>query len=327
MSQPPSPHPSQASPDQLSVAGTARAAIGAAEVLTLIHQEADNEKGYLKFVQEQSEKDRAYFDHLFKRTVWFLGLLLAASAAVIAFFGIHTLSQLREEMRVTTREELRKAQNEVRDRIDAEFKTQNIHELVRQVAKERTERELSSLIKQTVDVQVALGVRAEEPRITRTVSDQTRQAVDRLSPVINSHVAAEVDRAVTQEVNQRMAAFDRSLTALGELADMGMRMRIGLRSGLEDLTSRTRSADSELERKRAKGLLTRITADYEAFPIAEYPGGRPIPLLVQVIRSDKNLNAVAAAFIALRKVTGQQFTMFDFGGVERWCKEKAPACN
>lgn len=174
-----------------------------------------------------------------------------------------------------------------------------------QVAREVTEREAGNLIKQTVDAKVA------------------------------------------QEVNPRMAVLDRNLTALGELADIGMRMRIGLRSGLTDLTARAKSADSEFERRRAEGLLTRITADYEAVYTVTFQqesGGspataataagfppkdpnKPVPALVNVIRSNRHLDYVALAFIALRKATGQQFTMFDFAQVERWCKEKAPVCD
>jgi len=348
MSQPSSPNSPEARADQRSPSTTTHTALDSAEVLRLIHEEADKEKGYLKFVQDQSEKDRAYFDGLFKKAVWFLSFLLAASGLAIVFFGIHTVSELREEMRATTQVELHKTQKELRDRIEAEFQTKSINDLVRQVAKERTERELSNLITQTVDEQVARGVKAEEPRIAKTVSDQTKQAVDRLFPVINANVAAEVDKVVTQEVNQRMAVFDQSLTSLGELADMGMRMRVGLRSGLEDLTTRARSAENVRERSRAEGLRTRIVADYDAHygPVFQQEfnanptvaalnitrrglkdPSKPVPVLVDVIRSDKDLNDVAMAFIALRKATGQQFIMFDFAEVERWCKEKAPACD
>jgi hypothetical protein len=274
-------------------------------VQRLIQQAAEKEKGYLEFAQQQSERDRAYFEHLFKRAVWFLGFLLAASAAVVAGFGIHTVSELRDEMRATTRKELQKTQKEVQDRIEAEFQTPRIHDLVQQVAKDITEREAGNLIKQAVNAKVA------------------------------------------QEVNQRMAVFDRSLTTLGELADMGMRMRIGLRSGLADLTARAKSADSESERRRAGELLARITADYEAVSTVDFQQNlgaspataatvagapprdqnKPVPSLVYVIRSRRQLDYVAVAFIALRKATGQPFTMFDFAQVERWCKEKAPACE
>jgi hypothetical protein len=97
MSQPPSPVSSPAPADQPSPA--ARPVRDSADVLRLIHQEVEKEKGYLKFAQEQSEKDRAYFEHLFKWAVSFLGLLIAASAAGIAFFGFNNVSELRDEMR------------------------------------------------------------------------------------------------------------------------------------------------------------------------------------------------------------------------------------
>ena len=181
-------------------------------MLGLIRQEVDRERGYLKFAQDQSSEDRAYFDQLFKRTAWFLGVLLAASGAAVAFFGLHTISQLREEMRMVTLEEVGKMRQEVEARVGEEFRTENIHELVRKVAMERTGSEMRSLIKQSVDAQVALGVKAEEPKIAHAVTEETARAVDRLSPVIDDRMSAQVEKKVAEEVTPRMAAFD------GELA-------------------------------------------------------------------------------------------------------------
>jgi hypothetical protein len=328
--------------------GATSPALDLREVSDLIHQAVEKERGYLKFAQDQSDKDRAYFDHLFRRTAWFLGVLLAASSAGVVFFGLHTVSQLREEMRAATSEEVAKTRKEVEASIENEFRTENIRGLVREVAKERTTRELSGAIERSVDAQVALAVRAEGPRIAHAVSEETKRAVDRLSPVIDAHVTAQVEKEVGQEVSQRMAAFDHDLATLSKLADMGARMRLAIRGGLEELSARASGGDTEFERTKAAELLKRIAADYDTMLGQEFlmhfsgqpatvagvlaPGllkdpAKPIAPLVTLIRSDQNLNKVALAFVALSKATGQPFTMFDFSAVERWCKGNAPACN
>jgi hypothetical protein len=161
-------------------------------------------------------------------------------------------------------------------------------------------------------------------------------------------VGPAIDRRVRQEVDLVMTGLQGQISSLGEIADLAMRMRIGLRSGLEGLILRAKTATNESERRMAQDFLARISSDYETFhrPKPRGPGPstarealsgasdppfdpdnpKPVPAIVRIIREESNLNAVALAFLALGETTGHQFRMFDIEGVQEWCKEHAPVC-
>ncbi len=138
--------------------------------------------------------------------------------------------------------------------------------------------------------------------------------------------------------------MESNLTEAGNVADMAMRMRIGLRSGLTDLRKIQSTSNSETIRQLAARLYSRILIDYEstsAIFMNEYgfqdisnikkfyniPPNASDSLfrsnIVQTIENDDiDLSQVALNFQILRKLTGVKFNMFDFAAVQDWSKKQ-----
>jgi hypothetical protein len=137
-------------------------------------------KDVLDFVRSQGEKDRAYFDQLFKRTVWSIGLIIIVGLAVVTFLGVRSLADMKNEMRAQTQAEIGNMRAEVRRRIDAEFQTPEITRLVQTVARERASEEINRIIFEQVSKQVQAAVKNQEGGIHKEVLQQTQNAVTRL---------------------------------------------------------------------------------------------------------------------------------------------------
>jgi len=54
---------------------------------------------------------------------------------------------------------------------------------------------------------------------------------------------------------------------------------------------------------------------------------RLIPILIREIRTSDDLASVTTAFVALRKLTNQNFHVFDMDAVNTWCAEHASKCK
>ena len=134
------------------------------------------------------------------------------------------------------------------------------------------------------------------------------------------------------------------IEAIVDVADKSMKMRIGLRSGLDELTQIARSDPNKDMRMRAESLLKGIAADYESVHRArvrrtqmdpatlagiykEKEGESLLSRLVEIVRTTDSLDQLAYAFLALRATTGFPFRMFDVEAVEQWCGENKPRCE
>jgi hypothetical protein len=211
-------------------------------VQRLVEQRLEKERTWLSFTQEQADKDRAFFRHLFNSVTGFI----AALVAVTSFFTYHSVDQMREDiksslsvqiknselqlqqmrgevasatsdMKAQTRQELDNTHVEVRKRIDEEFRSEQIDALVRSVAKERTEKELANIIRAETSEQVAKGIRQQAPAIQRSVEDETRRAVEALRPAIRETVNSEL----VAQVNASVTPVKQQLQTYGEVANVG----------------------------------------------------------------------------------------------------------
>jgi hypothetical protein len=159
-------------------------------------------------------------------------------------------------------------------------------------------------------------------------------------------MGSAMELQVKAQVDQETKQLRDDITFLGKISGAGARMRLGIRAGLEELRSLERTANYESERENARTLLETITSDYEHVitttldPRISTPQdylsftshvnvgtSDPVVGLVQVIRTDPNLNAVAASFIGLRKAVNVQFKMFDLDEVEKWCAGRKDICK
>jgi len=129
-------------------------------------------------------------------------------------------SKLRETQAAITargQQAIQETDKAIRDRAEAAFKEESIKSYVRQVAKEKTEAELSGVIKQTVGEQVAARVKAEEPQIHSTVVQETKRAVDEQKPYISAEVQKQSTEALAplrSQVNAYQEILNVSTLAL-----------------------------------------------------------------------------------------------------------------
>jgi hypothetical protein len=65
--------------------------------------------------------------------------------------------------------ELASVRTEVQKRIDTEFRSDNISVLIAKAAKERTEKELTGIIRSEASVQVEKGIKEQGPAIQKVV--------------------------------------------------------------------------------------------------------------------------------------------------------------
>jgi hypothetical protein len=166
----------------------------------------------------EMDRSRAYFETLFKRTTWAIGILVVLIVAGGGVLGFRSWSDVQQRMNDKLREtqgaiEARGQQaildtdKLVRDRAEAAFKEENIKTFVRQVAKEKTEAALTGVIRQAVGEQVSARIKAEEHQITKTVIKETKEAVDNLSPHISGEVQKRTDAALGP-LRQQIAGYD-----------------------------------------------------------------------------------------------------------------------
>src|SRR5437879_10701303 len=119
------------------------------------------------FDRSLSEMDRSrdYFEALFKRTLWAVGIIVALILAGVGFLGFRSWSDVQSRMETKLQETqtaitvrgqqaIQDTDKVIRDRAEAAFKDESIKSYVRQVAKEKTSSELSGVIQRTVAEQV-----------------------------------------------------------------------------------------------------------------------------------------------------------------------------
>jgi hypothetical protein len=199
------------------------------EMRRLIREELDRNNRYLTFAQEQINKDRAFYKHLF---TW-AGSLISVLVIVAGVFHYNSVTQMRADMKAavdaaiaeaksTVNAELANVRTEVQKRVDTEFKSENIVALVRDVAKGKTEKELENIIRSETSAQVKKGIEAQTAVIRKTVEDQTRKAVDALQPSIGTAVMKATEDQVKKAVvpiEKQMGGYDQMIR-IGNLATL-----------------------------------------------------------------------------------------------------------
>lgn len=150
-----------------------------------------------------------------------------------------------------------------------------------------------------------------------------------------AEVGTELEKQVNQKVNEVMDNIQDDIVSFSLVSDAAMRMRVGIRDGLDELIDLQKTSTDSNIKERAKILLNRIASDYEisAKRILNEFGGSAIfltdfnvskdknniiPDLIKVIHSDESLDQIALAIIILREKTGEQFRMFDIEEIDTW---------
>jgi hypothetical protein len=139
-----------------------------------------------------------------------------------------------------------------------------------------------SQVRQQVGTEITEARDAARREITKVREDAGKIAIDeaqkRVEEAFRSQNIQEmietaakrqlgpaIDRRVRQEIDLFTTGLQAQISSLGEIADLATRMRIGLRSGLEGLSLKARTAANESDRAMAQAFLSRVSADYETF--------------------------------------------------------------
>jgi hypothetical protein len=176
-------------------------------VAKIVQDQLAVQQSYLKFTQDQIDRsveqaqrqaagEIAFFERLFTKTIWCIGAVLAVGFALATFFGLNTLTQIREDARKAADAESVNVRAEVRKRIDDEFRSEQIKKLVREVAEDRTKNELQGVIRS----EVGKGIQQQAPAIRKAVEDETKRSVRELEPTIGSIVSKETQKRVDESV-------------------------------------------------------------------------------------------------------------------------------
>jgi hypothetical protein len=250
---------------------------------------------------------KSYFESLVRHTSLALGLISAA--ALFMFYRSlgdvkADASQQIQAVRSSAQNEIAKAKEEViaavrteaQKRVNAEFNSSNITEMVDAAAKRK--------------------------------------------------VGRAIDRQIQEEVSRTVSHLQEQIEQTSEIANLGMRMRMGFRDAFDELNRRYRAANDDDLRRTEKYLLDSLAADYEtrwkaymkranlkpgSMLAQNLESGQSPPNstgeFVKIIRTSDDLNSVCLAFLGFRDYTNQQVRMFDLDAVEKWCKENIAQCQ
>jgi hypothetical protein len=195
----------------------------------------------------------------------------------------------------------------------------------------------------------ARGVAIDEAHKRVDEAFRTENVRSMLNAAARREVGPAIDRQVREEVDRAMVGFDQAMSNLEEIADLGVKMRLGVREALDGLVLKAKTAATAKDRLRAKNILESISRDYEkvtrdqirmgnftdarTYFFAIAGGGlkpdspKALPAIIRVVRGSLDLNTVSAAFLALDEMTGHQFRMFDIDEVEEWCRDHDRDCK
>jgi hypothetical protein len=299
---------------------------------------------------------------------------------VAGFFGFRSFEQLKDEINTLTKTEVQKAQSElqgmrssvqvttdelkstskrkldnvrveVQKRVNDEFKSENITALVASAAKERTEKELSGIIRSETAAQVTKGLQEQQPFIKATVESQTKEVVNTLEPSIT----AVLSKATHDEVANSVAPISSQLTAYGNLIKIGTLATLAKNDdrksydALRDIwrgitpasTDEKQVADMTVMSiareqylrpvsdqrfptpktpQELKQLLSSTLANERIAALFQYPrtDHSLLPTVLQMINADQSIDVVVAAIRRLNSETGQRFNFPNYDEINAW---------
>jgi hypothetical protein len=256
--------------------------------------------------ETEYEHLKSYFESLVRHTSIALGVI----SAVALFMFYRSLgdvkadaSQQIQAVRSSAQNEIAKAKEDVivavrteaQKRVDEEFNSSNISEMVEAAAKRKVGR--------AIDRQI-------QEEVSHTVSHLQEQ-IEQTSEIGNLGMRMRVGfRDAFDELRRRYQAEN----------DDGLRHT---EKAVLDSLSADYEARWKVNMKRADlkaGAMLASNARLQKVPnsTAEF---------VKIIRTSDELDNVCLAFLAFRDYTNQQVRMFDMDTVEKWCKDNAAQCQ
>lgn len=198
------------------------------ELLTFLREESEANR---KSLREEADANRK----LLNDTLKIAAIPLSVIIAVAGFFGWRSLSDLKEsvqnEAKQETQAEITRMQQEIREKLKAQFETPQLKQMVKEAATAQTGQVLRPLIEREVSSDVSRGVKAQQPTIHSTIVSETHKEVDALRPtidsIVNTRVNATVDQSVDKEINSKVQPVLNQLQQSQQIADLEMRAQAG----------------------------------------------------------------------------------------------------
>jgi hypothetical protein len=264
--------------------------------------------------EQEYEHLISHFERLIRLTTIILTIVVTLVVGAGSLFFYKSVGDMKadaktavEEVKSSAQRDIAKAKDEVLDtvraeakkRVDEEFNSREITELVEAAAKHKVGRTIDRQIQEEVAVSVG------------RVQDQIIETTEIENLVIEIRLLGFRD------------AFDELTKRYKQSDDPGIRRteKIVLDSVITDYD---KVLVSTLRRDGR-------TAQQQLSAWVPRPVDQPIPVstanFVRVIRIDKDLNRVGLAFLALRDSTGVHFPMLDFDAIEKWCSENSKQCQ
>jgi len=280
-----------------------------------------------------------YFKYLVTITAMGVGILVAV--------GLYITYRDMSSMRAEVKQNLSDVKGEIRQNMaDVKGDTKQVVEGTRDQAKTAIDstRDAASLqISQIREQSAAIALGEAQRRVENAF--RTTNVETLVEDAARRQVGVVIERQAKGEVDRAMDSLQQDITMPGRLADAGAKMRIGMRSGWDQLFSLINSSTNENVLQRGKAIFESIATDYESY-VKESMGGhsaleteygeklkelRSKPEFVQGmiarIRSGRDLHEVATSFLTLREVMGRPFKMFDIEAVEQWCAQHSQQCQ
>jgi hypothetical protein len=264
--------------------------------------------------EEKSPTEREY-EHLksFFNTLLTLTLtaitLVAATGSLLFYKSVSEMKADEkaavEDLRSSAQTDIARAKGEVLD-------------TVRDEAKRRVEEEFSS--RDITDLVEAAAKRKVGRTIDRQIQEEVGQTVSRLQDQI-VETTKIADLGMRMRVTGSRDAFVELTKKYRETDDPDVRRT-------EKIILESVTADFEkthIDANRQDNLTAQQILSMElrgSSNLVSTTAG-----FVNVIRTNQDLNVVCNAFLALRESTGVHFQMFDMDAVEKWCGENSAKCK
>jgi len=292
------------------------------------------------------ERTRNYFEALLRTTMVAGGIIIAVGLFVFGFLSFRTWSDVERNIVAKGEAAIAEMDTHIRDRAEKAFQEDSIRQYVRDVAKQKTEQELSKIIRDTVTTQVATTLKNKEAEIGKVVSGETKRAVEALSPRITAEVDNQV-RVSLGPLRQRVDEFQEVLNT-GTLAILA---RNGNGKAYDQLERVSTEAKDPVLREISVSTINQLFVEYNG---GIYPGRRftqqktaeemkellksddvlvrwaavdglaaaneasIVPSLIHLINTDSSMFVRRAAYVALGSLTKQQIAVLDKRGWNDW---------
>ena len=246
------------------------------------------------------------------------------------------------EAKTKTTQELDNVRTEVRKKIDTEFRSDNIANLVANAAKERTEKELTDIIRSEASTQVAKGIKEQGLVIQQAIEEQTKEAVRLLDPTIRESIDKAVqdatktiddlvrmEKLITLARSDDREAFDYLVqVAAGNKPESANPDLLKLANATAGAIIRERKSAIQLgmqfkEKQTSDAMkqfmVSAIVGEREA-ALDQYPQDDKtiLPILIKIIEFDRSLSVLYKAVQRFNTLTKQSFEFWETKELLDW---------